>query len=261
MAGDEGGLEKDAQDFINLIFSAAGIEISAYRSFPLARRLPACLRALRVRSIQEAHALVEGNSEKKRLAINSLLIGTTEFFRDPQVFHQIREKVLPSFTGKAPRVWSVACSDGSELYSMALLLEQAGLLAANHLLGSDCRATAIIHARQGIYPSMALGSIPQEFHSRFVKEPPSGIRIDDAIRNSVGWAVEDVLKPQEHPGWDVILCRNFSIYLDSVSGASLWESLEKSLTPGGFLIVGKTEKPRVRTLTRVGDSIYQKNPS
>ena len=92
-------------------------------------------------------------------------------------------------------------------------------------------------------------------------ESSSGIRIDDAIRNSVSWAVEDVLKPLEHHGWDVIFCRNFSIYLDSVSGASLWESLEKSLTPGGFLIVGKTEKPRVRTLTRVGDSIYQKNPS
>jgi len=260
-AGDEGALEQDAQNFLNLVFSGTGIDISAYRSLPLARRLPACLRALRVKSIAEAHEEVERNPEKKRVAIDSLLIGTTEFFRDPEVFQQIREKVLPSFTGKAPRVWSVACSDGSELYSMALLLEQAGLLGNNSLLGSDCRATAITHARQGIYPSAALSSIPQEFHSRFVKVSSSGIRIDNAIRDSVSWTIADVLKPQENPGWDLIFCRNFSIYLDSISGVSLWESLEKSLLPGGFLIVGKTERPRARTLTRVGDSIYQKNQS
>ena len=259
--GDEGVLEKDAQDFINLVFSGSGIDISAYRSSPLARRLSACLRALHVKSIPEAHVVLERNPEKKRVAIDSLLIGTTEFFRDPEVFQQIREKVLPSFTGKAPRVWSVACSDGSELYSMALLLEHAGLLNDRNLLGADCRTSAIIHARQGIYPTVALRSIPEEFHSRFGKESSSRIRIDDAIRHSVRWTVADVLKPQEHSQWDVIFCRNFSIYLDSAPGASLWESLEKSLTPGGFLIVGKTEKPRVRTLTRVGDSIYQKSLS
>ena len=256
-------LENEAQDFVHLIFSAAGIEISAYRPLPIVRRLPACLRALRVESIQEAHELVERNPEKKRMAINSLLIGTTEFFRDPEVFHQIREKVLPSFRemAKAPRVWSVACSDGSELYSMALLLEHAGLLGHNNLLGTDCRRTAIAHARQGIYPSVILGSIPQEFHSRFGKEFSSGIRIDDAIRNSVRWTVADVLKPQDNSEWDVIFCRNFSIYLDSASGTSLWKSLEKSLKSGGFLIVGKTEKPRVPTLERVGNSIYQKSLS
>ena len=91
-------------------------------------------------------------------ALESLLIGTTEWFRDEPVFEQLEKQVLPMLLHRTDnlRVWSAGASEGLELYSLAVLLAKCGRLSGSHLLGSDCRVEAIDRAERGIYGARPL---------------------------------------------------------------------------------------------------------
>ena len=150
--------DEPASGFVGWVLDRAGLDASLYRHRPLLRRLPACLRTLGVRSPAEARKLLENRPDLLPAAIGSLLIGVTEFFRDAAVFEGIRTEVMPALAARGGqlRIWSAGCSSGEELYSVAILLAEAGLLARSFLLGTDCRIEAIRQARSALYNAAAL---------------------------------------------------------------------------------------------------------
>jgi chemotaxis protein methyltransferase CheR len=248
--------------FVTKIFRAAGFDPANYRLAPLARRIPACLRALRVETLEEALDLFQSSPTALNTAIHSLLIGTTSFFRDETVFHQLREQVIPDILSrrKDPKIWSIACSEGAELYSVAMLVADYQPLCEAQFYGTDCRSSAIEIAHRGHYHPSALESLPTGFLEKYFTQEHGAFTVSPHVRTSVGWAVSDILSEQlGTPGaWDLILCRNLAIYLDETTVKNLWARLAAALTPGGFLIVGKAEKPTASGLQREGPCIYRK---
>ena len=119
-----------ADAFAGWVLRQAGLEGRTYRSGVFARRVPACLRALKAGSFGSARAILERRPELLPLALDTLLIGVTAFFRDREVFDDIRDVLVPRLAvlGRPPRAWSAACSSGAELYGLAILLDEAGLL-------------------------------------------------------------------------------------------------------------------------------------
>ena len=101
--------------------------------------------------------------------MNALVIGVSSFFRDPTVFVCIRDEVLPDLLREspAPRIWSVGCSEGAELYSMAMLLAERGALENSDLLGTDCRADAIHRAAMGSFMPDSILAVPEAMRSRY----------------------------------------------------------------------------------------------
>ncbi len=154
--------QPDDSLFIAWVMERAGLDAAAYRLQPLHRRLPSCLRAMKVRSTQAARDLLERKPQLVASAVSSLLIGVTEFFREPAVFDSLRTRILPVLAGGNRRlqIWSAACSSGAELFSMAILLSETGLLERSYLLGTDCRDDAIERARLGLYDGTALKHVP-----------------------------------------------------------------------------------------------------
>jgi chemotaxis protein methyltransferase CheR len=233
-------------EFISWIFQRAGLAADCYRGEPLTRRLSACLRALHTNTETNARLILEQRPDLLPTAIGALLIGVTEFFRDPQVFETLRTHVLPHLAAlpRPLRVWSAGCSNGAELYSLAIVLEHAGLLEKSYLLGSDCRGEAIEQARAGLYKSGELKKIDPE-HRRYFEEAGNFWRPIASLRKHVHWKVADLARGIEKGPWDIILWRNMAIYLDTETALSLWRSLESVLAPGGVLVVGKAERPPV----------------
>ena len=113
------------------------------------RRLPTCLRTLNVRSTHEAEELLQKQPELLPTAMDSLLIGVTEFFRDPRCSIACVRRFFPPWRSGAGRCafGDAGCSTGEEVYSVAILLAEAGLLDGSFLLGTDCRIEAIEQAR------------------------------------------------------------------------------------------------------------------
>lgn len=245
--------------FIACVLEAAGLPAEAYRAAPMRRRLGACLRTLKVGSVSEAWILMQ-NPERVATAIDSLLIGATEFFRDAAVFDALRKIIeadLP-IQQKTIRVWSAGCSNGAELYSLAILLAEAGKLDRSILVGTDCRAAAVEEAEAGLYSEADVRSMDASLRRKYMRKAGGQWRVIDSLSRGIQWRVCDLLSGSEDGPWDIILWRNMSIYLKPKPASEVWDGLMKELRPGGWLVVGKAERPPGPSgLKCISRSIYQ----
>lgn len=251
-----------AEEFFQKLFAAAGLPVQAYRSSALNRRVPACLRFLRARDLNAAWRKLEAQPELIAPTVGVVLLGVTEFCRDRMVFDQLRQVANgPLADLRRPlRVWSAACSDGHELYSVAILLNEAGLLVGSELLGTDCRSEAIRRAEAGEFTPEALGKLDDDWRCRHFVASGRGWRATEWLGRSIRWRQADLLRRAEAGPWDMILWRNMAIYLDPAAASRVWAALTTELAPGGFLVTGKADHPpRFPGLRKVGPCIYRKS--
>jgi chemotaxis protein methyltransferase CheR len=249
-------------DFVRWVFDQAGLDARNYRTETLRRRYSACLRMLRVAEPGEARQRLVSDPDLLGSAIGTMVIGVTWFFRDTSVFDRLRDQILPLLAHGAghPSVWSLGCSDGVELYSVAMLLGEMGALGEAHLLGTDCRPPAIARARSGTYDTARLRDVPPPWAEKyFAPEGAHHFRASAELRRAAQWRVADVTRLPEPNGWDLILCRNMAMYFRPDIAGRLWTQLEHALRPGGFLVLGKAERPfGAARLTSVGPCTYRK---
>lgn len=246
--------------FASWVFQRAGLSVESYRGEPLRRRLAACLRALHAHTEAQARRILEARPDLLPAAVSALLIGTTEFFRDAPVYETLRAEALPKLARRRRplRVWSAACSSGAELYSLAILLAEAGLLEDSFLLGSDCRQDAIEEAAAALYNSNDMGKIAAPVRRKYFEEAGGAWRPVEPLRRRAHWKVADLGRCIEQGPWDMILWRNMGIYLKADAAASVWQRLVSVLATGGVLVAGRAERPPAELpLTYVGRCIYR----
>jgi chemotaxis protein methyltransferase CheR len=227
------------------VLALAGLSPAAYRSAPLERRVNACLRALKVETEVAARRKLDASPGLLPLALSTLLIGVSAFFRDAAVFDALRTAVVPALreTPGGLRVWSVGCSTGAELYSVAILLAEAGLLDRAELLGTDCRHDALDAAHEGVFAAGALEAVDDDLRARYFERVPRGWRVAGALRSRASWRAGDATRDLADGPWHLVLCRNLVIYLRPAAADPLFVALAARLAPGGFLVVGKAERP------------------
>ncbi|PTY07666.1 hypothetical protein DB347_05400 [Opitutaceae bacterium EW11] len=243
------------------LLGQAGLQAEAYRSSALNRRVSACLRLLRVPSPEAAQELVSRRPELLSGALDSMLIGVTEFFRDPIVFQHLYSQVVPQLHGlrRPLRCCSVGASHGQELISFAILLAEAGLLEGATLLGLDCRPEAVAKARRGAYTHAELANVPAYLREKYFERRGAAWNVSPRFAACLRWEKESVfaLAPDE---WDVILFRNVAIYLELSHAVAAWTRLCERLRLGGILVTGKAERPPANLpLRRLARSVYRKS--
>jgi chemotaxis methyl-accepting protein methylase len=262
-------LAPEVESFLRWLLSRAGLSFRHYKPETLVRRLPACLRALRVGSVGQARALLQRQPQLAAAALDALLIGVTGFFRDEAVFSMLHRRTLPDLLRRRQaqvgsrtfRVWSAGCSDGAELYSVAILLVELGALSpfGVELVGTDCRPEALERAAAGAFDAATVKSVPPHLLGRYFSFDGSRYHVQRALRAAVRWRCGDVLGGIEPGPWDLVLCRNVAIYLQPESAAALWPSLASVLRPGGALVLGKAERPGgVTDLVTEGPCVYRR---
>ena len=260
-AGDE--------SFLRWLLARSGLSFRHYKPETLARRLPACLRALRAPSAGHARRMIRRHPPLADTALDALLIGVTSFYRDAPVFESLARHTLPDLLRRwradaAPRnfrVWSVGCSDGAELYTVAMLLVELGALwpFRVELVGTDCRPAALGRAAAGAFDEAALRAVPPPLLARYFTPEGGGYRVQRALRAAVRWRHADAVAAAEAGPWDLVLCRNVAIYLQPEATASLWSALAAGLRPGGALVLGKAERPTgVAGLAPEGPCVYRR---
>jgi chemotaxis protein methyltransferase CheR len=242
------------------VLERAGLDPTLYRATPLGRRTSACLRAMRAESERIAEERLTTDPNLMNVALNALLIGVSQFFRDPLVFETLRTSVIPELAARPRplRVASIGCASGAELYSVAMMLAEAGALDRSSLRGFDCRPSAINLARRGLFAGDALGDLDLGLRSRYFEPVGDGWRVVDAIRHRTNWRVLDATRDCPAGPWDIVLCRNLVIYLQTRAADLLFERLSEQLGPGGWLVVGHAERPPASLkLTQLARCVYR----
>jgi chemotaxis methyl-accepting protein methylase len=255
----------EVESFLRWLLARAGLSFGRYKPDMLQRRLPACLRAMRAASPAHARSILRHNPAVLRSSLGALLIGVTGFFRDEVVFESLRRGPLPLLlrrsAGRPLRVWSAGCSDGAELYSVAMLMAEAGALGPGRveLLGTDVRPEALERAAAGAFDAAAVNGVPADLLARYFHVEGGRYHADATLRRAARWRRADVLAAPEPGPWDVVLCRNLAIYLQPDAAAALWASLASVLRPGGLLVLGKAERPMgIAGLSAKGPCIYRR---
>jgi chemotaxis protein methyltransferase CheR len=252
--------QEPCRELIAWILESSGLHADAYRAACMNRRLAACLRTLKTTSISEARRLLTEHPELNTTAVDSLIIGVTEFFRDAAVFNTLRKTLSDNFADRhgTLRVWSAGCSNGAELYSVAILLAEAGLLNRSILVGTDCRPSAIRDAQAGFFSEADIKPMDSLLQQKYIRRAGGKWQVTETLRRPMKWRVRNLISGCEKGPWDLILWRNVAIYLKMKPALQVWDSLIKELRPGGLLVVGKAERPpKTAGLVHLGPCVYQ----
>jgi chemotaxis protein methyltransferase CheR len=258
--GSLSGDHEPLHELPGYVLAQAGLVPERYRVGPLNRRVQACVRALGVCTSEQALSRLHERPELLSTALDALLVGVGEFFRDADALSSLAPHLaaLASSRGGSLAIWSAACGQGAELYSLGVLLAELGLLSGSTLLGTDCRSSAVATAKRGVYPASALETMPSPLRARYLVAEGDGWRVVLPEAANISWRVQNVLKTPADGPWDVISCRNVAIYLTRDAACALWAALAERLRPEGLLVVGKAERPAVACLSQVAQCVYSR---
>ncbi len=244
------GLENTLGSIFVLLRAQTGHDFSHYKPNTVNRRIERRMAVHQIARLEEYLKYMQQTPDEVEALFRDLLIGVTNFFRDPWAFKALEESIPSLFVGKAPgsvvRVWSAGCSTGEEAYSLAILLAEYAHGLKQHFIiqvfATDIDSRAIATARAGIYPANALADITPERLSRFfTPEAGGGFRINKAIRDLLIFSEQDVLKDPPFSRLDLLSCRNLLIYLGPELQRRLIPLFFYALKSEGVLFLGSSE--------------------
>jgi two-component system CheB/CheR fusion protein len=245
-------IENALKKIFILLRTQTGHDFSQYKPSTINRRIERRLAVQQIETLDKYISHLQRTPTEVEALFHDLLIGVTNFFRDPAAFTALAEKVIPRlFDGKRStaeiRVWSPGCSTGEEAYSIAILLqERMEALEQNFTLqifATDIDSQAIAIARTGRYPaSIAVDLEPGRLERFFSAEPHgNSYRIHKGIRDLLVFSAQNVIKDPPFSKLDLISCRNLLIYLDRDLQKKLIPLFHYALNPDGILFLGTSE--------------------
>ena len=233
-----------------ILRSQTGHDFSLYKKNTICRRIE---RRMNVHQIEDASTylrFLQQNPQEVGMLFKELLIGVTNFFRDPEAFKALGRKWLPRLLADKPkeytvRVWIPGCSTGEEVYSVAIALreclDQSRRKYQAQIFGTDIEERAIEAARAGVYPGNIVADVSPQRLKRFFIKDGDVYRVRKEIREMVVFAPQNLIKDPPFTKLDLLCCRNLLIYLDPELQKKLFPLFYYTLKPGGMLILGSSE--------------------
>jgi len=237
---------------LRLLRDHFGIDFSLYKTTTVGRRVQRRVDLLRVASLPSYVDLLRTDPEELKALYQDLLIGVTQFFRDPQAFDRLEEEVIPGLIDKLPadedlRVWVAGCATGEEAYSLAMLFWEA--FAARDrpvrlkILATDVHQASLEHAGAGIYGDDQLQFVSQRRLARFFTKRTSGYQVSQDLRQLIVFARHNVTKDAPFTKVHFIACRNMLIYFQPQPQRTVMSLFHFGLASGGVLFLGASETP------------------
>ena len=210
--------------------------------------------------IDEYCAFLEQSDRERTVFIDSLQISYSEFFRNPLTFAVLERIILPAIVlkkrnsaRKEVRIWSVACAGGQEAYSLAILLEELRYGDTNEfsyrIFATDQSEAQVNEALKGVYISEALQNVSLKRAGEWFTREGDTYMVKPALKEHIEFSVFDLFNEQLccppasiFGDFDLIVCANFLFYYKNAYRNTLLKKADNSLTKGGYLMTGETER-------------------
>lgn len=232
-----------------ILRNVTGNDFHGYKRNTFFRRIQRRMQVVQVETIQSYIERLQADREEVQNLFQDLLIGVTQFFRDPQEFEALAQELPRLFEGKGAddqfRVWVLGCATGEEAYSIAILLREhiATLDTPPHvqIFATDLDARALAIARTGRYPETIAEHItPGRLARWFVKEGDTYCVVKE-LREMCIFSPHNLVKDAPFSRIDLLSCRNLLIYLNADLQNRVIPIFHFSLRPGGVLFLGSSE--------------------
>ncbi|MCU0508042.1 MAG: chemotaxis protein CheR, partial [Anaerolineae bacterium] len=224
-AGKPGArLNEPLQRIFALLRSHSRHDFSRYKQNTILRRIERRMAVNQLETLDAYVRLLQQDGAELSILFRELLIGVTNFFRDPEAFAVLQTQVIPALfagkhAGEALRVWAPGCSTGEEAYSIAILIQeqlsQAKVDVRPQIFATDIDPAAIDRARLALYPSGIAADVSPERLARFFVEDNGSYRVKKVIRDTVVFAEQNVADDPPFSRMDLISCRNLLIYMNA----------------------------------------------
>ncbi len=266
--------EKDLALLAQKIERERDFDCSQFRQAYFRRRVLCRLRATGAHDTTRYMALLDTDAGEWARLLSALTVNVTGFFRDRPMWDHLRLHVAPALIDSKRkrgqsylRIWSAGCSSGQEAYSLAMLF--AGLLEGDddsikvRITATDFDRDCLAKGRRGRYTRDEAGGLTRGHLVAYAKAVPEGIQLSPQIMSMVRFQHDDLFGPGGQRMMDMALCRNVMMYFSRDQQKQVLCKLRDSLNPGGFLVLGKSEKLATSfqadfDYVSLGERIYRK---
>lgn len=227
-----------------------GFDFRDYAPASIKRRIFNVVRAEKLPSVEALEERVLRNTDCMERFLLALSVHTTSMFRDPGFFEAFREKVVCHLrTYPFVRIWHAGCSTGEEVYSLAILLREAGLEGRCRIYATDISEAVLAKAKAGIYPLAAMQEYtrnyiaaggPRAFSDYYTACYGNAV-LQASLRDNIVFAQHNLVTDRSFNEFQVVLCRNVMIYFNRSLQSRVHQLLRDSLCPFGFLALGTKE--------------------
>ncbi|WP_375511891.1 chemotaxis protein CheB [uncultured Nostoc sp.] len=233
-----------------LLRSQVGVDFSHYKPNTLDRRIQRRMVLYKLERLEDYAQYLQKNPGEVKALYEEILIHVTYFFRDPEVFQLLKERVFPIITQNKSvlsiRIWVAGCSTGEEVYSIAIslleFLSDKVTPLPIQIFATDISEIAIEKARTGIYAENQMVEVSPERRRKFFNAiEGGGYKINKAVRELCVFARQDLGSDPPFSNLDLISCRNVLIYLDETLQKRILPIFHYSLNPTGFMLLGTSE--------------------
>ncbi|WP_458121289.1 CheR family methyltransferase [Paenibacillus sp. Z6-24] len=227
-----------------------GYDFRNYARASLTRRVWHHIHAENLKSVSALQEKVLHDRSCFERFVQNLSIPVTEMFRDPQLFRMFREKVIPLLrTYPYIRIWHAGCSTGEEVYSMAILLHEEGLLDKARIYATDMNNRSLQQAREGVfgidrmqlYTKNYLEAGGTRSFSEYYTAKYQSVIFQPFLRKHIIFAEHNLATDRSFNEFNVIFCRNVMIYFDDKLRERVHGLFHESLSRFGILVLGSKE--------------------
>ena len=258
---------------LEAIYTLSGFDFRKYNQQSILRRIEHRMRINNISSITQLTESIIYDKELLKVLLNDFSINVTEMFRDPSFFRAFRDQIVPQLHQLDKiRIWHAGCATGEEVYSMAILLQEEGLLERTMMYATDMNEAVLNKARLGAFPLHKMQAYTKNYilaggkesFSQYYKTDDSYASFHPYLSENIMFAQHNLATDKSFQEFDIIICRNVLIYFTPELQHEVHHLFYDSLARNGYLGLGDKETmqftplvSKYRTINGT-ERIYQK---
>jgi chemotaxis protein methyltransferase CheR len=233
----------DFAQFKEKVGKLCNIDLSSYKSVQMDRRIMSLMTAWGLSDFDAYYETLQKNPVRYREFVKKLTINVSEFFRNPERFEELKQHIIPELLKHfyQIKIWSAGCSNGSEPYSLAIIFKELNAVKRVSIIATDIDQAILAKAKAAVYSSNEIRNLSPELIAKYFHEDGGSYHLKPEIQAMVDFRQHNLLQDPFPQPVELILCRNVVIYFTEEAKADLYGKFYRSLSPGGYLMVGGTE--------------------
>lgn len=250
-------MHEDVNHITQLLKELHGIDVSMYESSFLKKSIRQHMEKAACQSIDGYEQMMAANKNEAMLFADSLNVSYSVFFRDSLAFALLKRIIIPTMLfrkqhKKTFRIWSAACANGQESYSLAIMMEELGndhKKTDYRIFGTDKDNERVKNAQSGFYNTEAVSNVTQEQIKKWFTRKENGYSVIPGLKKNITFSVFDLLdakysSPPEsiYGGFDIVMCANLLFYYKTDYRKLIIQKIKNSLNKDGVVITGECER-------------------